>query len=94
MKPYLLSLAVGLLVGFIYSLLAVRSPAPPLIALVGLLGILIGEQAVPFSKRLMPDPLAATAIHARTGQEAAHGHAKNSQPLTNAHEDNSAEHER
>ncbi len=50
MKPYLLSLMAGLLVGGIYSLLGVRSPAPPVIALVGLLGILVGEQAVPLIK--------------------------------------------
>lgn len=52
MKIYLLSLAVGLLVGVIYGLLNVRSPAPPVIALVGLLGILLGEQAVPLAKRV------------------------------------------
>ena len=51
MKPYLLSLAAGLLVGVVYSLLGVRSPAPPTIALVGLLGILLGEQIVPIAKR-------------------------------------------
>lgn len=53
MKPYLLSLGAGLLVGVIYSLLNVRSPAPPAIALLGLLGMLLGEQAVPIAKRLM-----------------------------------------
>ncbi|OAP38246.1 XapX domain-containing protein [Sinorhizobium glycinis] len=53
MKMYLLSLGAGLLVGVIYSLLNVRSPAPPVIALVGLFGILVGEQAVPLVKRLM-----------------------------------------
>lgn len=47
MKLYLVSLGCGLLVGLIYSLLHVRSPAPPVVALVGLLGMLIGEQAVP-----------------------------------------------
>ena len=31
--------------GFIYGLLNVRSPAPPYVALLGLLGILLGEQA-------------------------------------------------
>ena len=41
MKVYLLSLGAGLLVGIVYSLLNVRSPAPPVIALVGLLGILV-----------------------------------------------------
>ena len=59
MKPYLLSLGAGLLVGIIYSLLNVRSPAPPVIALVGLLGILIGEQALPVAKRLFADTTAA-----------------------------------
>ena len=39
MKIYLLSLGAGLLVGVVYSLLQVRSPAPPLVALIGLLGI-------------------------------------------------------
>jgi XapX domain-containing protein len=53
MKIYLVSLATGVLVGLIYALLQVRSPAPPAIALVGLLGILIGEQAVPIAKRLL-----------------------------------------
>jgi XapX domain-containing protein len=52
MKMYVMSLSVGLLVGVIYGLLNVRSPAPPVIALVGLLGILVGEQVVPLVKRL------------------------------------------
>lgn len=52
-KLYLLSFGAGLLVGVVYSLLQVRSPAPPIIALVGLLGILLGEQAVPLIKRAM-----------------------------------------
>jgi XapX domain-containing protein len=51
-RSYLLSFAVGLLIGVVYSLLNVRSPAPPIIALVGLLGILIGEQLPPLLKRL------------------------------------------
>src|SRR4051812_50107689 len=50
MKAYLIPLAVGLLVGAIYGLLNVRSPAPPVIALVGLLGILVGEQIPPLAK--------------------------------------------
>lgn len=49
---YLLSLGAGVLVGVIYSLLGVRSPAPPAIALLGLLGMLLGEQIVPVVKRL------------------------------------------
>lgn len=58
MKMYLLSLGAGVLVGVIYGVLNVRSPAPPVIALVGLLGILLGEQAVPLVKRVLsPEPL-------------------------------------
>jgi XapX domain-containing protein len=53
MKPYLLSLAAGLLVGVVYGLIHVRSPAPPVIALVGLLGILIGEQLPPLVKQVL-----------------------------------------
>jgi XapX domain-containing protein len=53
MKPYLISLAAGLLIGGIYSLLGVKSPAPPTIALIGLLGILLGEQVVPIAKRVL-----------------------------------------
>jgi XapX domain-containing protein len=52
MRIYLISLSVGLLVGLIYGLLHVRSPAPPVIALVGLLGILLGEQIPPLASRL------------------------------------------
>lgn len=53
MKPYLLSLAAGLLVGIVYALLNVRSPAPPVIALVGLLGILVGEQIPPLIRNYL-----------------------------------------
>lgn len=53
MKMYLVALGAGLLVGVIYGLLNVRSPAPPVIALLGLLGMLAGEQVVPLAKRLI-----------------------------------------
>ena len=63
MKIYVLSLAVGLLVGVIYGLLNVRSPAPPVIALVGLLGILLGEQLVPLAKRVVSNqPVSSTWV--------------------------------
>jgi XapX domain-containing protein len=52
MELYLLSLCAGALIGVIYSAIKVRSPAPPLIALVGLLGMLIGEQAIASVKHL------------------------------------------
>src|ERR1700751_5178283 len=53
MRVYVLSLGAGLLVGIVYSLLNVRSPAPTLVALVGLLGILIGEQVIPIGRQMV-----------------------------------------
>lgn len=53
MKLYLVSLGAGILVGIIYALMQVRSPAPPVVALIGLLGMLIGEQVVPPVKRML-----------------------------------------
>jgi XapX domain-containing protein len=61
-RPYLISLAAGVLVGVIYALLKVRSPAPPTIALVGLLGILLGEQVVPLIRSMFARPIEAQAI--------------------------------
>jgi len=58
---YLLSLGAGLLVGVIYSLLNVRSPAPPLVALIGLLGILVGEQVIPVGKQMLSGTAFASA---------------------------------
>lgn len=46
--PYLISFGAGLAVGLLYWLVRVHSPAPPLIALAGLLGMVIGEGAVPY----------------------------------------------
>ncbi|MFG6489258.1 XapX domain-containing protein [Roseateles sp. BYS78W] len=53
MKLYLLSVAAGLLVGVIYALLHVKSPAPPAVALLGLLGIATGEQLGTMAQRLL-----------------------------------------
>jgi len=46
MIDYVTSLAAGVGVGVLYALLQARSPAPPLVALVGLLGMAIGERAI------------------------------------------------
>jgi XapX domain-containing protein len=50
MTGYLVSLLMGLAVGVAYGLVQVRSPAPPLIALVGLFGMVLGQQAVDMAK--------------------------------------------
>ena len=39
------ALAALLVIGLMYAVLKVRSPAPPALALIGLLGMLAGEQA-------------------------------------------------
>jgi XapX domain-containing protein len=46
MRSYLASLILGVAVGVVYGLVKVRSPAPPAIALLGLLGMLAGEQVI------------------------------------------------
>ncbi|AXL50233.1 XapX domain protein [Paraburkholderia caffeinilytica] len=47
---YIISLGVGFGIGLLYWLLKVQSPAPPLIALAGLLGMVLGEHAIPVVK--------------------------------------------
>jgi XapX domain-containing protein len=67
-KPYLLALGAGLLVGVVYSLLNVRSPAPPAVALVGLLGILLGEQVLPLVRRVLAgEPVTAAMLREECG---------------------------
>lgn len=44
MKLLPISFVVGLLVGVFYGVIRVKSPAPPIIALLGLLGMVLGEQ--------------------------------------------------
>jgi XapX domain-containing protein len=45
LKALLISFVVGLLVGVAYGVIRVKSPAPPIVALLGLLGMVLGEQA-------------------------------------------------
>jgi XapX domain-containing protein len=67
MAGYLISLLMGLAVGVAYGLVHVRSPAPPLIALVGLLGMVLGEQAVDMAKRHLPPPPPAATRQSPAG---------------------------
>ncbi len=61
MKIYVVSFGAGLLVGVVYSLLDVRSPAPPVVALIGLLGILLGEQIIPVGRQMITGTSIRTA---------------------------------
>jgi XapX domain-containing protein len=45
MKGLLISFVVGLIVGVVYGVVRVKSPAPPIVALLGLLEMVLGEQA-------------------------------------------------
>ena len=67
MLGYLVSLLMGLAVGAAYGLVQVRSPAPPMIALVGLFGMVLGQQAVDMARRHFTPP-AQTAIHPAPGK--------------------------
>jgi XapX domain-containing protein len=58
---YLISIGAGVLVGILYALMHVRSPAPPAVALLGLLGMLVGEQIVPIAKRVIHGEPLSTA---------------------------------
>jgi XapX domain-containing protein len=53
MKAYFVSLVVGVVAGLFYSVVNVKSPAPPTIALVGLLGMLGGEHLIPLLRTLL-----------------------------------------
>lgn len=61
MRTYLVSLGAGLLVGIVYGVLNVRSPAPPVVALIGLLGILAGEQIIPLARHMLEGSRLAAA---------------------------------
>jgi len=53
LKTYSVSLAAGVLAGLLYAVLDVSSPAPPVIALLGLFGMQVGEHLLPLCKRLI-----------------------------------------
>ena len=78
MKAYILSLGAGLIVGIVYSLMGVRSPAPPVIALVGLGGILLCEQLLPVARRMASLPeltsfVRQDCVHHVLGELPTHG---------------------
>ncbi|MGH6882451.1 MAG: DUF1427 family protein [Hypericibacter sp.] len=70
MKSYAISHGIGLMVGVIYALLKFKSPAPPVIALVGLFGMLAGEQLVPLVTQLIWKPVPAASDSSTTSPPA------------------------
>ena len=81
MRIYIVALAAGIAVGFFYGCLGVRSPAPPVVALVGLFGILIGEQILPVGQHL----LAGHSLKAAWTHTFAHHHVFGSLPGRHSH---------
>jgi XapX domain-containing protein len=67
LSGYIVSLLMGLAVGVAYGLVQVRSPAPPLFALVGLLGMVLGEQAIYTAKSHLSPP-----AHSSAGEDSRH----------------------
>lgn len=53
MKAFVTSFVVGALVGVLYAVLRIKSPAPPLVALAGLFGMVLGEGAYPAALRFL-----------------------------------------
>lgn len=70
MTGYLVALLMGLAVGGAYGLVQVRSPAPPMIALVGLFGMLLGQHAVDLAKRCFVRPAQTSLQHDVDGAHA------------------------
>ncbi len=58
MRSWLFSLVLGRTQGIAYGLLLPRLPAPPRIALVGLLDMLLSEQVVAWRRHNMAAPAA------------------------------------
>ncbi|MGW1727863.1 DUF1427 family protein [Streptomyces sp. NPDC002306] len=67
LRSFFLSLAVGVLAGLLYWAMGVRSPAPPWIAFIGLLGILIGQGATRRLLGHLRKRRSATAEHSEAG---------------------------
>jgi XapX domain-containing protein len=64
MKALLISFVVGLFVGVLYGVIRVKSPAPPIVALLGLFGMVIGEQAGEWlsTKKTQPSNVASVRL--------------------------------
>ncbi len=64
MKALLASFMVGLFVGVLYGVIRVKSTAPPIVALLGLFGMVLGEQAGGWllAKKVKASHLASTRL--------------------------------
>jgi XapX domain-containing protein len=76
MKVLLLSFAVGLFVGVLYGVIHVKSPAPPIVALLGLLGMVLGDQLGGWilTKRVSLKEAASACLVAKSWDHPVAGH--------------------
>jgi XapX domain-containing protein len=74
MKVLLISFIVGLFVGVLYGVIRVKSPAPPIVALLGLLGMVVGEQLGTWilAKRVTLAHAASTCLVGKHWDEQSH----------------------
>jgi XapX domain-containing protein len=84
MIGYLVSLLMGAAAGIAYGLAQVRSPAPPLIALIGLLGMVVGEQAINAARHHYFAAAPASVEQANDELSITRGPASNRMPDTTA----------
>lgn len=78
MSPFVISLGAGVLIGLVYALIKVQSPAPPAVALVGLLGMIVGSTLG--GKLFHSETSAAVPAPAQT--QSAAGERRATSPLT------------
>ncbi|WP_318152774.1 XapX domain-containing protein [Paenibacillus terricola] len=49
-----MALGTGLAIGIVFQTLRIPSPAPPMLGLIGLFGMFIGQRLIPWIKLLIP----------------------------------------
>jgi XapX domain-containing protein len=62
MRDIIFALLMGGAVGFAYGLCSIRSPAPPVVALLGLFAMTLGEQAAVAVRTHLPTDVSRRAI--------------------------------
>ncbi|MFC8689091.1 XapX domain-containing protein [Brevibacillus porteri] len=53
MWSILLALGTGIVIGVVFQSLRIPSPAPPMLGLIGLIGMFLGQRLIPWIKLLL-----------------------------------------
>jgi XapX domain-containing protein len=89
MTGYVVSLVMGVAVGVAYGFVQVRSPAPPLIALVGLFGMVLGQHAIVAARHRFA-PTSTSVQQARGDVQTPPDHAAATSVMQTLHRDGHA----